>query len=391
RASSRVLGFVARRLHGARVGFLSASRSGHESFFERGGLRTHELGPLDDSASTALLTNRYPALAPRVRQRLVVEAQGNPLALLELPAPLVGMESWARVQPPVTLPLSQRLQAIFASRITGLPASCRDLLLLAALDGSGDLSTLQAASSQTDLEELLPAEKADLVYVDREERLKFRHPLTRSAVVNLSTISERRAAHRALAPYGDLERRAWHLAEATVGPDEAAAAKLEESAHRVLRRGDAVAAVARLLGAAEISPASVDRGRRIAEATYVSAYLLGDIRYAPELLDAVRENDPEHAGSLAGAMAGAYHLLNGVGDVDTAHRLLVGAIETVANPTAANDEVLVEAIYNLFEICFWGGRAELWGPFDRAVARLKPRPPEFLELIVKTVGDPAHQ
>ena len=129
----------------------------------------------------------------------------------------------------------------------------------------------------------------------------------------------------------------------------------------------------------------------MAEATYLSAYFLGDVRYTPKLLDAVRANDPEHAGSLAGAMAGAYHLLNGVGDVDTAHRLLVGAIETVADPTAANDEVLVEAIYNLFEICFWGGRAELWEPFDRAIARLKPRPPEFLELMVKTVADPAYQ
>ena len=154
RASSLVLGFVARRLRGTRVGFLAASRSGDESFFERSGLRTHDLGPLDVSASSALLDDRYPALAPRVRQRLLAEAQGNPLALLELPAALMGMESWVRAQPPLTLPLSQRLQAIFASRITGLPASCRYLLLLAVLDGTGDLGILQSASAQTDLEGL---------------------------------------------------------------------------------------------------------------------------------------------------------------------------------------------------------------------------------------------
>ena len=391
RASALVLGFVARRLHGTRVGFLAAFRSGDESFFERGGLRTHDLGPLDVSASTALLADRFPALAPRVRQRLLEEAQGNPLALLELPAALMGTESSARAQPPLTLPLSQHLQAIFASRITGLPAPCRYLLLLAVLDGTGDLGILQSASAQTDLEALGPAERAKLVHVDRDGRLRFRHPLTRSAVIELSTISERREAHRALALYTDPERRAWHLAEATKGPDEEVASLLEQSARRVLRRGDAVAAIAGLLRAAEISPAAVDRGRRMAEATYLGANFLGDLGNAPELLDSVRENDPEHAGSLAGAMAGAYHLLNGAGDVDTAHRLLVGAIETVADPTDANDEVLVEAIYNLLEICFFGGRAELWEPFDRAVGRLEPGPPEFLALLAKTLADPARQ
>ena len=104
RASALVLGFVARRLHGTRVGFLAASRSGDESFFERSGLRGHDLGPLDDSASTALLADRFPALAPRVRQRLLAEAQGNPLALLELPAALTGMESSSRAQPPSPCP-----------------------------------------------------------------------------------------------------------------------------------------------------------------------------------------------------------------------------------------------------------------------------------------------
>lgn len=391
RASALVLGFVARRLRGTRVGFLAAFRSGYESFFERGGLRTHDLGPLDVSASTALLADRFPALAPRVRQRLLEEAQGNPLALLELPAALMGTESSALAQAHLTLPLSQHLQAIFASRITGLPAPCRYVLLLAVLDGTGDLGILQSASAQTDLEGLGPAERAELVRVDRDGRLRFRHPLTRSAVIELSTIGERREAHRALAPHTDPERRAWHLAEATIGPDEQVASLLEESARKVLRRGDAVAAIAGLLRAAEISPAAADRGRRMAEATYLGANFLGDLRNAPELLDAVRESDPEHAGSLAGAMAGAYHLLNGVGDVDTAHRLLVGAIETSADPTDANDEVLVEAIYNLMEVCFTGGRAELWGAFDRALDRLKPRAPEFLALLAKTLVDPAHQ
>jgi DNA-binding CsgD family transcriptional regulator len=391
RASALVLGFVARRLHGTRVGFLAAFRSGDESFFERSGLRAHDLGPLDDAASTALLADRFPALAPRVRQRLLAEAQGNPLALLELPAALTGMTSSARVLASPTVPLSQRLQAVFAARITGLPAASRYLLLLAVLDGTGDLGILQSASGQTKLEGLGAAERARLVRVDRDGRLTFRHPLTRSAVTELSTSGERREAHRALAPYAAAERRAWHLAEATVGRDEEVASLLEETARKVLRRGDAVAAIEGLLRAAEISPAGVDRGRRMAEAAYLGANFLGDLGSAPELLDEVRESDPEHAGSLAGAMAAAYHLLNGVGDVDTAHRLLAGAIETCADPGDANDEVLIEAIFLLFEVCFYGGRAELWEPFDRAVGRLTPGPPELLGLIARTLEDPARR
>jgi AAA ATPase domain len=393
RASAVVLGFVARRLAGSRVGFLGAYRSGEESFFARSGLPGYELEPLDETAAAALIGDRFPALAPRVRQRLLTDAQGNPLALLELPVALRGPQR-AGVLPPV-LPLTRRLQSLFASRVSGLPAATRELLLLAVLDGTGDLGVLGgAATGQGGIEDLVPAERARLVQVDHGTgRLVFRHPLTRSAVVELSTSDQRRRAHAVLAEQlaDRPERRAWHLAEATIGPDEEVASLLEESARRVLRRGDAVAAIAGLLRAAEISPAAVDRGRRMAEATYLGANFLGDLGNAPDLLDAVRESDPEHAGSLAGAMAGAYHLLNGVGDVDTAHRLLVGAIETLADPTDANDDVLVEAVYNLLEICFFGGRAELWEPFDRAVGRLRPRPPDFLALLAKTLADPARQ
>jgi len=141
--------------------------------------------------------------------------------------------------------------------------------------------------------------------------------------------------------------------------------------------------------AAELSPATADRGRRWAEAAYIGATVLGDLRKAPRLLADVREMDPDHNGSLAGAVAAGYHLLNGDADVDTAHRLLVGAIESAPDPSDANNEVLVEAIYNLLEVCFFGGRAELWPPFHRAMGRLEPRAPKFLDLLAKTIPDPA--
>jgi hypothetical protein len=196
----------------------------------------------------------------------VTEAQGNPLALLELPAALSGAQRAAAEALPVVLPLSRRLQALFASRASALPAPARWLLLLAVLDGSGDLRVLQAAAGQQQVEDLAPAEQAGLVRVDeRTGRLVFRHPLTRSAIVELSTSGDRRRAHRALAAQlaDQPERRAWHLGEAAIEPDEQIAGLLEETAQRTMRRADAVGAVSALLRAAELSPARADRSRRL--------------------------------------------------------------------------------------------------------------------------------
>jgi hypothetical protein len=156
RASAVVLGVVARRLAGSRVGFLAVYRSGEDGFFDRGGLPVHEVLPLSEAAATKLVGDRFPALAPRVRQRLLAEAQGNPLALLELPVALSGMQRAGTGPLPVWLPLSRRLQATFESRITALPTRTRHLLLLAALDGTGRLQTLQsAAPGPHGIEELL--------------------------------------------------------------------------------------------------------------------------------------------------------------------------------------------------------------------------------------------
>jgi DNA-binding CsgD family transcriptional regulator len=391
RASSLVLASAVRRLAGSRVGFLAALRTEAESFFDRAGLPTYDLEPLDEVAATSLLTRRFPALTPRVRERLVLEAQGNPLALLELPIALRGAEPVRRHLANV-LPLTARLQDLFASRIRDLPEPTAAMLLNAVLDGTGDLRVLEAAApAQSGLDDLAPAEHARLIQVDESAaRLTFRHPLIRSAVVALSTSDQRRRAHRALAECGSVrERRAWHLAQATVGPDESVASLLEEVARAHLNRGDAVRAVAEMSRAAELSPATADQGRRWAQAAYIGATVLGDLTNASLVLDDVRERDPDHAGSVVGALAAGYHLLNGEGDVDTAHRLLVGAIEMLPDASDVTNELLVEAIYNLLEVCFFGGRAELWPPFRRAMARLEPQAPRFLDLLAKTIPDPA--
>ncbi len=391
RSTGAVLGLVTRRLADVPVGFLAASRSGQEGFFERGDLPRYEIRPLDEAAATALIGARFPALADRVRQRLLAEARGNPLALLELPAALSGPQRTAAQPLPAMLPLSRRLQALFASRVSDLPAPARRLLLLAVLDGTGDLELLRAAAAgPRALTDLASAERAGLVSMDGGSgRLAFRHPLTRSAIVELSASDERRAAHRTLA--GQLadqpERRAWHLAEATVEPDEGVAGLLEQTARRILRRGDAVGAVAALSRAAELSPWRADRTRRMALAAYIGADVAGDLKNVSRLLDDARQADPGIGGSLAAAVAAAHGLLNGDGDVDTAHRLLVGAIKSQAGRPDTSDAAFIEALYTLLVVCSFGGRPELWEPF---YAALPPQPPTVLYLWTHTFADPAH-
>jgi DNA-binding CsgD family transcriptional regulator len=385
--SAQILAFLARRVSGYRVGVLATARTGEPTEFDTSQLRTHELGPLPDDAARALLDSRYPALAPRPRQRLLAEAQGNPLALLELP---IALESHGTGALASVLPLTGRLQEVFAARLTGLPQGTRDALLLAVLDGTGNLAVVDTPPRAA--EALAAAVRARLVTVDvAAAALAFRHPLIRSAIVGRATDGERRRAHQRLAEYytDDLRRRVWHLAEVSTGPDETTAALLQQVAHINLFRGDAVRAISELLRAAELSPTGTDRSPRLAEAAYLGAIVTGDLRDVPALLDAARRADPEHHGSLAGAVAGGYHLLNGTGDVDSAHRLLAGAINALAEPGDAHNKTLIEALYTLLMVCFFAGRAELWRDFHAAVERLRPRAPRLLSILAGTFSDPA--
>jgi DNA-binding CsgD family transcriptional regulator len=390
RASAGVLGFIARRVAGSRVGLLGASRSGEESFFDRAGLAELEVQPLDDDAASHLVEARFPMLAAGIRKRILVEARGNPLALLELPAALDDTRHNASQSLRATLPLTRQLQALFASRITELPARTRQLLLLMALDGTGDLRVLHTVRGPT-LEDLAAAEQTRLAHVDEgTHRPAFRHPLIRSAVVDLSTGEERRRANRVLAElWADQpDRRPWHLAEATVEPDEHVATLLEEAAYRILARGDAVASIAAFTRASELSPLGADRSRRLAEAAYVGADVTGELRSASRLLTEVRRGDPELKRSLQAAVAASALMFNADGDVDTAHRLLVAAIESRLDRDGACDAALEEALHVLMVVCLFGGLAEQWQPFYDALARLTSDVPTVIYLSSKTLADP---
>jgi DNA-binding CsgD family transcriptional regulator len=395
RASAAVLGFVARRLTGTRVTFLGSLRSGSETFFNGGGLPEYEVPPLDGESAQLLLNTRFPTLAGRVRQRLLSVAEGNPLALLELPTALSGEQRVALETLPPVLPLSQRLQALFVSRVSALSLSARRLLLLATLEGTGNLAVVQASARQagyeSDLEDLAPAEQDRLVaFHEGTRRLVFRHPLIRSAVVDACSSAERRAAHRALAQVlvSHPERRAWHLGEASVEPDEQVAGLLEQAARRIAARGDAVGAVAALVRAADLSPQDSNRARRLAEAAYIGADATGQLRNASELLEGARLADPELIGSLHFAAAAVFLIINGDGDIDTAHRLLVGAVEAGTHHYDAQDGALNDALHLLLLLCFFSGRAELWDPLYATLRRLRPEPPALLSVAAKTFSDP---
>jgi DNA-binding CsgD family transcriptional regulator len=395
-ASAAVLGFVARRAAGICVSFLAASRSEGRSQNDCGVLPEYRLQPLDDESAARLVTHRSPHLVPSARQRLLTVACGNPLALLELPSALPASRGRNNSDVPAVLPLSRRLEAVFGSRITGLPQPSQRLLLLAALEGVGDLGVLQAASRQTDdgydLEDLGPAERDQLVYIDEgARRLRFRHPLIRSAVVENSTSSRRRAVHKALAQVlvDQPERRAWHIGEATLEPDENVAALLEHAARITLRRGDAMAGMRTLIRAADLTPSGPDRSRRLATAAYIGAESTGSLPSAQRLLDDARHTATEPKSSLHSAAAAAVLILNSDSDVDTAHGLLVDAIEAGTHGHDAADKSLIDALHTLALVCFFGGREELWRPYYRALEKLTPEAPPVLSALGKTFSDPA--
>jgi DNA-binding CsgD family transcriptional regulator len=392
RASALVLGFITRRLSRSRVGFLATSRPAAESFFDRAGLSQVDVGPLDDEAAITLMSSRFPRLDRSVQDRLLAEAQGNPLALLELPAAL-GEPHGATI-PPVTaaLPIGRRLRALFVSRIEELPPRTRELLLLLALDGTGDSRVFSVAPERGPwLADFAVAEGAGLVQIhETSHRPVFRHPLIRSTVVEVCGADECRRAHEALAAlWADQpDRQAWHLGQARLEPDETVAALLEQAARHRLRRGDGVAAVSALTRAADLSPRGVERGRRLAEAAYVGADVTGELGHASQLLADAHRADPQFTESLRAATTAAFMLLNGDGDVQMAHRLLVGAIESSHE---VDRTALEEALNVLALLCFFSGHVAMWAPFDNALARLEPDVPVTLHLIGTCFADPLYR
>jgi DNA-binding CsgD family transcriptional regulator len=266
RASAQTLGFVTRRLVAESIAVVFAVReSGDEQ--DLPGLPELLVHGLADPDARALLASVITGpLDERVRDRIVAETRGNPLALLELPHGLTPAELAGGFGLPDAPALSGRIEESFQRRLTPLPPATRLLLVVAAAEPVGDPVTLWRAAERLGIrvEAAAPAAAAGLV--EFGGRVRFRHPLVRSAVYRSAPAEARHRAHQALAeatdPDLDPDRRAWHRAHATAGLDEDVAAELERSAGRAQARGGLAAAAAFLQLAAELTPEPARRARR---------------------------------------------------------------------------------------------------------------------------------
>ncbi|WP_426504396.1 LuxR C-terminal-related transcriptional regulator [Dactylosporangium sp. McL0621] len=417
RASAAVLGFVARRIGDDPIVFLAAARTGVDSVFEQVRLPERKFGPLSEQLAATLLDILHPNLAPPVRRRLLAEASGNPLALRDLPSSLTERQQCGMDPLPAFLPLSGRLEATFAAGVRSLPAPTRQMLLLAALDSDACLATIRSAAEtatqrRADIDDLAPAQQANLVRVDAVAgHVPFRHPLIRSAIVQAASPDERRSAHQALAAAlaGDPEPRAWHLAEAATGPDEAVARALDEAAlsawrrggppaaaARALdeapacnrRRGGASAAVTALVRAGQLSPHPTDRSRRLVEAAYL-ATTAGQLDQVPRLLADAGQASDTPTGLVFGATA--YLLTHGEGDIDAAHRLLARALDDVAaTAKTTNNWDYHGILYALLVVGIYSGRPEPWELLKSALVRFDQEAVTPFLLCYDAYVDPTH-
>jgi hypothetical protein len=309
-----------------------------------------------------LLARRFVHLPTRVRRDVAHEVQGNPLALLESAAVAGRPADRGRPQLAVASGRSREVRALYQARVERLPEPTRRLLLLAVLDGSGELGVLAAASGPGRLADLGPAERDHLILIDeRRGEMRFRHPMIKSVVVERSTHDQRCAAHRRLAGlFADqLERRGHHLAEAAFAPDEEVAAAVEDGAQRTLQRGDVVGAISRLLRAADLSPNPRDRSRRLADAAYVGAHSAGRLDRSLQLLRDAHRRDPSLGETLHAAVATAYLLVNSDGNAQTTHQLLTVAIQSALDEPEPDRDGLSEGLYTPVLVCHYAGRAGL--------------------------------
>jgi len=390
-ASARVLGFVARRLLAESVAVVFAARepSGEHQLV---GLPELPLRGLDEVDARALLETVVPGrIDERVRDRIVEETRGNPLALLELPRGMTAAELAGGFAVAPAAGLSGSIEDGFRRQLDALPADTRRLLQLAAADPVGEPLLVWRAAELLGIhpEAATPAVDADLVEI--RAQVRFRHPLLRSAAYGSAAPADRYALHAALAEATDPElhpdRRAWHRAQAAPGPDEKVAEDLERSAARAQARGGVAAAAAFLESAATLTPDPAVRVRRLLAAA-------GAKRDAGALEAALQLLSAAEAGPMSALQAGEGEHLRGqiafdqrrVGD---ATRLLVSAAKRFGplypEPARATHlEALGAAI--------WAGDLDTPGALLEAAeaARAAPaaptRPPSAADIVLEALA-----
>lgn len=286
-ASAQTLAFVARRLRAEPIALVFAMREPNETQ-ELTGLPELVVGSLSDSQARAIFDSviRGP-IDERVRDRIVAETRGNPLALLEFPRGLTPGDLAGGVGIPDTMPMVSRRERSFVRQIQSLPRETQRLLLVAAAEPIGDVTLLWQAAERLGI----PPDAADAAVaaglMELGVRARFRHPLVRSAVCRAAPAAEVQSVHRALADVTDAkldpDRKAWHRAQGALGPDETVARELERCAARLECRGGIAAAAAFLARATELTPDPAGRATR-ALAAARAKLAVGALDGAAELL-----------------------------------------------------------------------------------------------------------
>ncbi len=365
-SSAGALLFASRRLIADPIAIVVAVREGEPSLLDGADLRVLRVGGLSQSAAVELLAA---ADVPQdAAERLHRATGGNPLALLELTSDASQLTS----RPYGPIPISTSIAEAFLRRFGQLPEATRRLLVLAAASDGGESGLLARAGGTLGLEigELSAAEEAGLVRTD-EARVEFRHPLARSAVYGQASAAERREAHAALAgalPDRDLDRRAWHLAAGTIGPDEAAASALEQAGARALDRSAYSVAAAAFGRAAQLQPRVEEQAALLFRAAD-AASLAGEWQRTLALLDDARlyAADPvliariDHVRSLVALRQGP--IMRGC-------RLLVDAAEQIG---PAEPELAVVMLAQAVHGCFYAGETAMMVAAAQSAAELAER------------------
>jgi DNA-binding CsgD family transcriptional regulator len=371
-ASSRVLEFVARRLLAEPVALVFALRepSGGRPLT---GLPEMLLQGLDDADARALLGTAIPGrIDERVRDRIVAETGGNPLALLELPRGLTAAELAGGFAVPAAL--SSNMEDGFRRRLDVLPADTRRLMQLAAADPMAEPLLVWRAAEPLGIrpEAAIPAVDAGLFEIGAQVR--FRHPLMRSAAYRSASAAERYALHAALAEATDPDlhpdRRAWHRAQAAAGPDEEVAEELERAAARAQARSGIAAAAAFLENAATLTPDPARRVGRLLAAARAKRDI-GELDVAAQLLTAAE------AGPISAVQAAQVDHLRGQVAFDQrrlgdATRLLLSA----ARRFEPLDHELARATHlEALGAALWAGDLDSPGAVVEAARAARAAPP----------------
>src|SRR5215831_14878452 len=385
--SVEVLGFIARRLYADRVAMVFTVREGEGQAAALAGLPELTLGGLPEEAAGELLAASASAQVDRqVGRRIVAGVAGNPLALVEIAGELTPAELSGAVPLGWPLRFGGRLEELYLSRVRALPADTQTLLLVAAADPTGDPVLVYQAAGQLGTGAEAGEAAGTKRLVSWRPRVRFRHPLIRSAAYYAAATRARRRAHAALAqatdPVADPDRRAWHRAEAAEGPDEQVAAELEHSASRAQARGGMAAAATFLERAAALTPDPARRARRALDAAQADLQA-GAFSKALELL-ATAEAEPldEFQAARADLLRGRIAFASGLGS--DAPRLLLKAAKRLE---PLNLDLARQTYVDAWQAAFFAGHLAGAGDLlevSRAARALPSpaHPPRLVDLVL---------